>query len=785
MKKTRKILICIVLCLILMLCNINNTFYAVQNVSSNAKSVTKLKNLVVFIKFSNSTDVHHIDDEQSIANAEKIFNSDELFEMESVNGKIEVPSFKKYYEMQSYGKLSISTQMFPKKNGKVVSYEDTKPIEYYLNNTNNPQGYENKAESVRRETELINRAVGYVSEQIRESGITSSDLDTNNDDKVDAISFVIEGKKNLPTTINFGELLWSHNSTSEDITNNILGKKLSSYSILYASDYTESAGLFSLNRGTYGTIIHEFGHTLGLMDLYKYNNSNSNPVGFFDIMSNTIGSNPQDFLTYFTTEYNNQTNWHAPMPVINETTTDIKLYKPKYQDSNEQRAIKIKNVDGPEYFIAEYYEKKNTYNTHTTDSSGIIVYRVNEDMKYHGNNGISDNIFIFRPGETTLNEGKGDLTKATLNSTRPVLGKALNIDDNTFCNDTIYYSDGKNSGIIIEVTEEKEDYIMINVTFPKTLGEGTKEAPYIINDVDSFMYLMGLDSKEKYYEITSDLDFKNVEKFPKIVFEGNLEGNNKTLKNIESEGTGLFERVGDFYTQTVIKNLKVENMNVHSTSKGMHTGGFAGMADNVILENIHLTNGMVANENAQILNDLLSTGGFVGSANSNVIIQNCSSTLDVKSSNIAGGFIGINQNAIIKECMANCNVDGKNKAGAFIGVQCITDENYNVPQNAYYIKKENSKTGAVGGYSEVFHNKNALPIDSLSIGITEKEQEKMLGDVNGDGKINLIDYTKILSHVKKTKLLIEEEKALADINKDGKINLIDYTRVLAIVKGRR
>ena len=41
-----------------------------------------------------------------------------------------------------------------------------------------------------------------------------------------------------------------------------LGKGVNAYTLLYADDYTEVAGLYSLHKGNYGTIIHEFGHVL-------------------------------------------------------------------------------------------------------------------------------------------------------------------------------------------------------------------------------------------------------------------------------------------------------------------------------------------------------------------------------------------------------------------------------------------------------------------------------------------------------------------------------------------
>ena len=143
---------------------------------------------------------------------------------------------------------------------------------------------------------------------------------------------------------------------------------------------------FSLNRGTYGTIIHEFGHTLGYKDLYRHSAPNNKPVGFYDIMGNVIGSNPQNLLTYFISEYNEQTNWHKPLPVVTETSNNITLYKPEFKDENEMRAIKIQPyVGSKEYFIVEYHEKQNTYESYCADESGIIIYRVNDNYKYTGN----------------------------------------------------------------------------------------------------------------------------------------------------------------------------------------------------------------------------------------------------------------------------------------------------------------------------------------------------------------------------------------------------------------
>ncbi len=58
----------------------------------------------------------------------------------------------------------------------------------------------------------------------------------------------------------------------------------------------------------------------------------------------------------------------------------------------------------------------------------------------------------------------------------------------------------------------------------------------------------------------------------------------------------------------------------------------------------------------------------------------------------------------------------------------------------------------------------------------------LIGDVNSDGKITLIDYTQVLRHVKKTSALDGYTFECADVNGDGKITITDYTRILKHVK---
>lgn len=680
-----------------------------------------VKNIAIFIEFADSDAnvVNHLDDPESVSNANKIFNSDAGFEMDTINGLIKVPSFKSFYERESYGSLSITTEIFPKTNGRVESYKDIHPIGYYLRyNESNTIGYKDNYEAHKREAELVENAILYVAGQIESSGISASELDVDSNGVVDAISFIIEGQKDLPSSISWNDLLWSHKRDNNEISRTILGKKVSAYNLIYADDYKEAASLFSLNRGTYGTLIHEFGHTLGFMDLYRYGDSASKPVGFYDTMGNIIGSNPQGFLTYFMSEYHPTTNWHNPIPVIDKTTNGITLYKPKYVDKDEKRAIKIKTSnDSKEYFIVEYHSKMNTYSSYSADTSGIIVYRVNDNNKFSGNasssdQGKNDHIYVFRPNETGIGDSRGDLTKATLNLSRPSFGKTLDLSNKDFDNKTIFFSDGSNSGIQILVKSETSESVTFDVIFPEFEGDGSASDPYVIGDVETFLHLMSLDTKGKYYQLAYDLDFKDLIDYPSINFEGNFDGNNRTIRNLTTNSSGFFNFLGTFANHTTVQNINFENLTVKS-NKDNYLGGFAGAAENVTLKNIRLKSGSVKKEGTS-LNDLVSVGGFVGNVNNSVIIENCSSNMSVEASQNVGGLIGINQNAKIKDSFATGTINGNSNVGGIIGIQAITDNVYNIPVNVYF---SNNAISGVGGYAIAFHRLDVLDSSSLSIGI--------------------------------------------------------------------
>lgn len=59
------------------------------------------------------------------------------------------------------------------------------------------------------------------------------------------------------------------------------------------------------------------------------------------------------------------------------------------------------------------------------------------------------------------------------------------------------------------------------------------------------------------------------------------------------------------------------------------------------------------------------------------------------------------------------------------------------------------------------------------------------GDVSGDGKVNIVDVSKVFAHVRKKSILTDAAAlAVADVNGDEKINLGDVARIFAHVRGK-
>lgn len=211
----------------------------------------------------------------------------------------------------------------------------------------------------------------------------------------------------------------------------------------------------------YALASHEFLHTLGAPDLYRTAGEAGDPVGrWWDLMAgpNLTASYP---LAYTRSEL----RW-MDIETLKESGT-YTLWPAEGASGNRAYILKTSRSDS-EFFVVEYRKKpenKQDYDYYIPES-GLIVYRVNNAVDYHTNKEGNNYIYVFRKDTTDLAKAQENAFKATVGGQyRSSLGSSdLNAH---YTSDTIFYSDGSNSGIVIDNVVTKEDgSVSFDVEFP-------------------------------------------------------------------------------------------------------------------------------------------------------------------------------------------------------------------------------------------------------------------------------------------------------------------------------
>lgn len=211
----------------------------------------------------------------------------------------------------------------------------------------------------------------------------------------------------------------------------------------------------------YALASHEFLHTLGAPDLYRTAGENGDPVGrWWDLMAgpNFTASYP---LAYTRSEL----GW-MEIETLKDSGT-YTLWPAEGASGTRAYILKTPRSDS-EFFVVEYRKKpenRQDYDYYIPES-GLIVYRVNNAVDYHTNKEGNNYIYVFRKDTTDPAKATEEASKATVGGQyRKSLGSSdLNAH---YTSDTIFYSDGSNSGIVIDNVVTKEDgSVSFDVEFP-------------------------------------------------------------------------------------------------------------------------------------------------------------------------------------------------------------------------------------------------------------------------------------------------------------------------------
>ena len=144
-------------------------------------------------------------------------------------------------------------------------------------------------------------------------------------------------------------------------------------------------------------------------------------------------------------------------------------------------------------------------------------------------------------------------------------------------------------------------------------------------------------------------------------FSGTFDGTGHKISNlvIDTNGTKNRSYLGLFgyINNGVVKNLRMENVNIVCNNGPYYAGGLAGLSNYGDINNCCSTGSIISAGGTD------EVGGLVG-VNEYGNISNCASTVSVNAGNYAfdfGGLVGDNYGGAVINCYATGNVEGTSK----------------------------------------------------------------------------------------------------------------------------
>ena len=230
-----------------------------------------------------------------------------------------------------------------------------------------------------------------------------------------------------------------------------------------------------------------------------------------------------------------------------------------------------------------------------------------------------------------------------------------------------YYFDYDSTGKLI-VYSTAEDKNPIKNTLA---GDGTASNPYMISSIADWKIASAFSNQNKYFELTSDLDFTNQKFYPLGTetnkFSGNINGNMHKLSNIELYGYDYLGLVG--YNTGLIEGFVIDNISVNATNANV--GGIVGYNTGTV-NGIKIRNSLVKSTNNGYTElcagcDENYVGGIVG-YNDAGLIKNVDFRGDIKGNGrFVGGIVGRSPYGNVDEAVFKGNVEGVNFVGGLAG----------------------------------------------------------------------------------------------------------------------
>jgi M6 family metalloprotease-like protein len=374
----------------------------------------------------------------------------------------------------------------------------SKPMAYYGANSGSNHGKNTR--------QLVIEAASLA----HQSGVDFTQYDNNNDGVIDNLSIIVAGYNEAEG--GHENTIWPHYSTIYG-SDSYSGKKVSGY--LMISEYRGSGGKQQAGIGTY---CHEFGHVLGLPDLYDTYNSSRYTVGEWDIMCsgsyNNLGCTPPSYSAFERFAM----GWLTPIQLKEEGDYRIEPLlesNTAYLIANSEHNLSMLHPNPNEYFLIENRQAVGwDANQEALIGTGMLVSHITFNSNKWNNNTFNNSTIL---GYAIVGAYDSDPAKSTpldlfpgtgrVTSWLPILNDGTELQDQRIqnikeMNDfSIRFSYGPLSNDGISFSEDSISTLV--TTFDKRpITYDEREIEIIIRNLPNDSLLIY--STNKYFEFSYD-----------------------------------------------------------------------------------------------------------------------------------------------------------------------------------------------------------------------------------------------------------------------------------------
>ncbi len=455
---------------------------------------------------------------------------------------------------------------------------------------------------------------------------------------------------------------------------------------------------------------------------------------------------------------------------INTETTTI--YGGNITTSGEKRGfLKLPNID-------PNYNWKITYNTDATDLNNASVTNLYEIYNVWNSKAIN----IVRDNSITKIELKSE--KDTI-----CVGDSINIIaviEPTDFKDTLIWSSSDES-----VATVSENGLVTGISNGKVtikLSSENKDASKEIDVVYRITFDIGeLENEVMYTDINGKIkELPQIDMDDKIINRWiDKEGNEITSETIFTDNCTIYAELVD-KTVLVEKQQSAVKYGNRAVVEYAVESNFGGKYSAQI-ENLPIGISLESND----INFVLENGKYIGRLRLNVSDSTNACSINSLRLCIDGKTMSNNFKLEIDKAESNFIQEPMPKVVVFNGEEqeIIKAGSTNDGQILYSLDGVNfseklptaTNVGKYKVYYRIVGDKNHLDSEIKSI---ESTITDLIGDVNGDGKINARDAKLVLQYFNGKTEFTEEQKAKADVNGDGKINARDAKLILQIFNGK-